>query len=67
MTCWLFDREDLQFDYGKSEPIPPDAYRNQLHNVIAKRGQDGWEPWHMAGSVNNSIEYVTVFFKKAVA
>jgi hypothetical protein len=59
MIRWLTKREAYQF---RNEP--PYSGINQLHNAIAKEGQDGWEPWHMQGSYTVDFEYITVFYKK---
>lgn len=63
MAKWLVNSETFKFDYSDAA-VSAESRRNELHNDIARRGQDGWEPWHIAAFVLGYVEHVTVWFKK---
>lgn len=64
MTKWLTKREEIVFDYSPGREIVEGSTLNELHNFLAKHGQEGWEPWHMNSFVALSKEHISVWFKR---
>lgn len=57
MTKWITKIKDFTFPTGSS-------HQNELQNLLAKEGQDGWEPWHANGWYNDGTETIRVWFKR---